>query len=207
MRRLRRPSPALVVAFVALVVALGGTALAATGQLVNIADGSKAANVAHVTNGGRLEVGDGDGPLTVDGQAAPAAPNTLVRVEGAGTGSNCVALGSPPSGKAWVLTSARINLYSASGLGPTQFIALFNDPGCAGLSLADDTPTQLGTEAIDLGDGLAIPAGATLAVRGFGNATLNYEVFAYGHSVPAGQVPAAGRAAKGSGRALPPAGR
>src|SRR4051794_6119304 len=150
MRRLRRPTPALVVAFLALLVALGGTALAATGQLVNIADGSKAANVAHVTSGGRLEVGDGDGPLTVDGQAAPAAPNTLVRVIGAGSGATCVQLGAPPAGKAWVLTSARINLYAAGGLGPTQFIALFDDPGCAGLSLADYTPTALGSEAIDL---------------------------------------------------------
>src|SRR4051794_31490146 len=186
MRRLRRPSPALAVAFLALIVALGGTALAATGQLVNIADGTKAANLAHVTNGGKLEVADGDGPLTVDGQvAAPAAAaNTLVRVEGSGIGANCVQLGSPPAGKAWVLTSARINLYAGSGLGPTQFIALFDDAGCAGLSLADYTPTGLGTEAIDLGDGLAIPAGATLAVRGFANASFSYEVFAYGHTVP-----------------------
>jgi hypothetical protein len=49
----------------ALFVALGGTAAAATGSLVNIADPSNSADVAHVDSSGRLQVGDSAGPLSV----------------------------------------------------------------------------------------------------------------------------------------------
>src|SRR4051812_31149575 len=55
MRNFRRPSPAAVLAFIALMVALGGTALAATGQLVNITDPTNAANKAAVDAGGALK--------------------------------------------------------------------------------------------------------------------------------------------------------
>lgn len=51
----------------ALFVALGGTAAAATGSLVNIADPSNSADIAHVDSSGRLQVGDSAGPLTVKG--------------------------------------------------------------------------------------------------------------------------------------------
>src|SRR3954469_12434650 len=57
MRLSRRPSAPGVLAFIALMVALGGTALAATGQLVNIADGSNAARIAHVDSAGSLQTG------------------------------------------------------------------------------------------------------------------------------------------------------
>lgn len=50
-----RPSPALIVAFLALVVALGGTALAATGQLVNITDPGTSSHKAKVDSSGALK--------------------------------------------------------------------------------------------------------------------------------------------------------
>jgi hypothetical protein len=53
--RSRRPSAGLVVAFIALLVALGGTALAATGQLVNIADGTNSAYLAKVDSAGAVK--------------------------------------------------------------------------------------------------------------------------------------------------------
>jgi hypothetical protein len=49
-------SPSMVVAVVALIAATAGTALAATGQLVNIADGSNAGNLAKVDNTGALRI-------------------------------------------------------------------------------------------------------------------------------------------------------
>jgi hypothetical protein len=49
-------SPSMVVAVVALIAATAGTALAATGQLINIADGSNAGNVAKVDTTGALKV-------------------------------------------------------------------------------------------------------------------------------------------------------
>jgi hypothetical protein len=55
-KRLHLPSPALVVAIVAVVLALGGVAWAATGQLVNIADPTNASNVAKVNGSGELRV-------------------------------------------------------------------------------------------------------------------------------------------------------
>jgi hypothetical protein len=51
----RRPSAGVVLGFVALCVALGGTALAATGQLVNIADPGNASQVAKVDTAGSLQ--------------------------------------------------------------------------------------------------------------------------------------------------------
>ena len=54
---MRRPSPALVVAFLALIIALGGTALAATGQLVNIVDPGSPSQKARVDSTGALRVG------------------------------------------------------------------------------------------------------------------------------------------------------
>ena len=55
MSRFRRPSTGTVLAFVALVIALGGTALAATGTVVNIADGTNPSYVAQVTSQGSLK--------------------------------------------------------------------------------------------------------------------------------------------------------
>jgi hypothetical protein len=49
-------SPSMVVAVVALIAATAGTALAATGQLINIADGSNAGNLAKVDTSGALKV-------------------------------------------------------------------------------------------------------------------------------------------------------
>jgi hypothetical protein len=56
MKRFKRPSNGTVIASVALFIAMGGTALAATGQLVNITDGSNSSLIAHVTASGQLRV-------------------------------------------------------------------------------------------------------------------------------------------------------
>jgi hypothetical protein len=57
---------------------LVGTALATAGQIVNISDRSGSAYFAKVSSDGKLVVGDGSGPLSVDGAVAgrPAAPAT-----------------------------------------------------------------------------------------------------------------------------------
>lgn len=64
LKHLRAPSPALVVALVALAAALGGTAVAAT-NAVTIADPTTPANKAAVSANGALQVG---------GTLAPTAP-------------------------------------------------------------------------------------------------------------------------------------
>src|SRR3954465_15545397 len=110
-------SPGTVLGGLALFVALGGTALAATGQLVNIADGNDATKVAHVDAAGKLNVGDGTGPMTVDGtvtsQQAPAT--AFWRSAGAisGGSSGCTTIATPPAGKAIILKTLTLNVYGA----------------------------------------------------------------------------------------------
>src|SRR4051794_40003705 len=119
MWNLRRPTPAGVLAFIALLIALGGTALAATGQLVNITDPTTAANKAKVDATGHLVVGDGSGPVTVDGTvvARDSGLSTYVHVIGNGgnASGSCQVIGAPPSGKAWVIKSMTLNILDENG--------------------------------------------------------------------------------------------
>jgi hypothetical protein len=67
------------VGLASLLSPLVGTALANVGQVVNISDHSGSAFFAKVDSAGKLAVGDGAGPLSVDGTvagrtAAPASP-------------------------------------------------------------------------------------------------------------------------------------
>ena len=73
MRRFSRPRAGTILAGLALFVALGGTAMAAA-TVVNIADPTTPSRVAHVDSAGKLEVGDGAGPLTVDGNVGETIP-------------------------------------------------------------------------------------------------------------------------------------
>ncbi|HEX8101188.1 MAG TPA: hypothetical protein VF533_01110 [Solirubrobacteraceae bacterium] len=57
LRRLRAPSLPTAISLLALSIVVTGTAFAATGQLVNISDGSNAGNVAKVDSTGALKVG------------------------------------------------------------------------------------------------------------------------------------------------------
>jgi hypothetical protein len=54
--KLKGVSPSMAVAVVALIAAMAAPALAATGQLINIADGSKSGNLAKVDHSGALRV-------------------------------------------------------------------------------------------------------------------------------------------------------
>ena len=70
--RLREQWLPISIGFLALVVASTGTAVAATGTVVNIADGTNGANVAHVDSSGRLLTNIG-GTGTVFARPAPAS--------------------------------------------------------------------------------------------------------------------------------------
>src|SRR3954452_21215867 len=96
----RRPSPASVLAFIALMVALGGTALAATGQIVNIGDGTTAGRLAKVDSSGKLLVGDGSTNLTIDGKVGDGGLFTTFRGTGFGSNSICTTMTAAPAGKA-----------------------------------------------------------------------------------------------------------
>lgn len=81
--RISKRRVALAALFVLAGVGLGsllsplvGTALATVGTVANISDNSASAYFAKVSSDGKLAVGDGAGPLSVDGTVAsrPAAP-------------------------------------------------------------------------------------------------------------------------------------
>jgi hypothetical protein len=151
-----------VLGLVALFVALGGTALAATGQLVNIADKTTAANVARVDAAGKLYVGDGAGALTVDGTvaASPVPPKVSVASIGYASAAGCSTVYSPPAGKTLVLTGLTVQVNRSSG-GTFAEVDLFKDTSCG---TAFDFVTNYSAEDIiqrsrDYGPGVVLPDG------------------------------------------------
>jgi hypothetical protein len=81
--RPRVPSLPTAISLLALSIVLGGTAYAATGQLVNIADGTAAGNVAHVSSSGSLYT---TGTASVSAPAKPFNLNALSFTDGVFTG-------------------------------------------------------------------------------------------------------------------------
>src|SRR5689334_5490422 len=128
--RARLPSPALGVACLALIVAFTGTAAAATGTIMNLADGTTG-TLAKVDSAGKVAVGDGAGNLTVDGtvDVRRAAPGSAFRKTTEVFGSaSCSALYAPPNGKAAIVTSFEVVAYDA-GATPGAVARLYvNDP-------------------------------------------------------------------------------
>jgi len=114
---LPQPSPALVLACLALLLAAGGVSLAAvktTGTAENIVDPVNAAQIAKVDPSGHLLVGDGAGPLTVDGtvSARPQAPSSSWRASEDFHNSNVFLVG--PTASPIQITSISASLGASS---------------------------------------------------------------------------------------------
>lgn len=108
MKRIRRPSPALVVACIALLVALGGTSIAAVNALpknsVGTAQLKKDAVVSSKVKDGTLKAADfASGQL----QAGPAGPPGPPGAAGAA--------GPPGPGARWALVNASGAIVASSG--------------------------------------------------------------------------------------------
>ena len=188
--RLGKPSPAIVVAIVAVVVATGGTAFAASGQLVNIVDPGNAAQAAKVDASGKLNVGDGSGSVTVDGtttsRESPA--NGLFRsVALPGSDGNCVALATPPAGKALIIKSVALNTVIINSPGLGKFLDLYLGANPCESFVMEINPPGVGLLNQPFEPGLGVPAGQRLWIRGFSVAS---EAFAFGYTVPSSSVPA-----------------
>ena len=189
--RFGKPSPAMVVAVVAVVVATGGTAFAATGQLVNIVDPGNAARAATVDASGQLNVGDGGGGLTVDGtttsRESPA--NALFRsfVFPNGSSGDCVALATPPAGKALIVKSVALDTVVIDSPGAGKFAGLYLGASTCESFVMEINPSGVGLLNQPFEPGLAVPAGQRLWVRAL---NISSEAFAFGYTVPAGSVPA-----------------
>jgi len=193
--RFPRPSVALVIAVMALLLAAGGGAFAAaraTGSSVNIVDPSVATQMAKVSSGGALQVG---GSVT----ATQAAPVNFVRASAVGLGSGrCTTVMTPPSGKALVLTQVQIDVYQDPSPGLGESVALYRGAGCSFSDvIADVKPPTIGATVLPFAPGVAIPAGS--AVSAAADDSVKAELYLLGYAVSASSVPAAPAASTATG--------
>ena len=123
--RITKSRAAIAALFVLAGVGLGsllsplvGSALATVGQTVNISDHSGSAFFAKVSSDGKLAVGDGAGPLSVDGTVAsrPAAPASPWRFSGVIHSPNGAFIAGP-SASPINLTSLSVSTNAPSGSG------------------------------------------------------------------------------------------
>ena len=130
------------------------SALANVGQVVNISDHSTSAFFAKVDSTGKLAVGDGAGPLSVDGtvtgrSAAPASPWYSRALNIANTSGVFLA---GPSASPINVTSLSISTDLSTGDGTHAYLFAYHVPSSAtGCTL--DTFDGTIWEIRDLGDG------------------------------------------------------
>lgn len=187
-----RPSPALVIAVLALLLAAGGGAFAAvrsTGNAVNIVDGTTAANIAKVSSSGSLQV---SGSVT----ASQASASNFLRGAAFGLSSTtCHGVLSPPSGKAMIVTEVEVDTYVDPSPGSGQAVGIWVGSGACQQEVADVNPPTVGPAVVNFSPGLAVPSGGTLSVDIRGG--VQAEAYAFGYAVSASSVPPI--AASGSG--------
>jgi hypothetical protein len=186
--RFSRPSTGTILGAIALFVALSGTALAATGTVVNIADPTTASHVAHVDANGKLQIGGG--PVSLSGTATTqiAPPSAYVHRFGFDNSSTCAVIAQPPTGKAMIIRDVRIDVFQDPSPGISQLVALYDDTTCSDL-VADVNPPTVGETVLPFDPGLGIAAGSALSM--VTNGSVAAEVYTDGYSVPSNQVPAA----------------
>jgi hypothetical protein len=157
--RITKARVALAAVFVLAGVGVGnllsplvGTALATVGQTVNISDHSSSAYFAKVDSAGKLAVGDGSGPLSVDGTVAsrpvaPASPWSASEDIEFG-----ITLLSGPSAVPIDVTSLSISTDASSGSNLNVFLYARTVPSSA---TSCTSTTDAGTlwHIRDLGDG------------------------------------------------------
>jgi hypothetical protein len=195
--RITRRRVAMAALFVLAGVGLGsllsplvGNALATVGSVVNISDRSAAANFAKVDSTGKVAVGDGSGPLTVDGSTTSrewGATNALFR-SFAFPNTTCRALATPPAGKALIIKSIALDTLSVtSPAGGGKFASFYvGTSGCQNFVM-DINPSGVGLINQPFEPGLGVPAGQRLWVFAL---DISAEAFAFGYTVASSAVPA-----------------
>ena len=195
--RFSKPSPGTVLGIVAIVIATTGTAFAATGQLVNITDGSNAARIAKVSQDGSLQVGDGSGALTVDGTTTSrqASPQNFVRFNRFVQFANsCTPVITAPANRALVITDITAGMGTS---GATDSVTSFYTGGCSDSVQHIFGLSQHETKPVPLGPGIVIPAGKSLEV--YANVGGLY-ASGFGYSIPAADARASKLMVASSGR-------
>lgn len=182
--KLSRPSFGTVLGGLALFVALGGTAAAATGTIVNIGDPNNASRVAAVDAANRLQVGG----LVNE---RPLPPTELWRAAAAVIGSGCQVIGTPPAGKGVVVRDFTVTVSDGSGtdFNGSHYIAVYSNTTCSGGAVWDVVPTSNGTTIATFDPGFALPASSGLSAINFSGGTFIFEVYAHGYAVAPAYLP------------------
>lgn len=163
-----RPSSGTILGGLALFVALGGTAAAATGSLVNIADPSNSANLAHVDSAGRLQVGDSAGPLSanINNAVNPSPERVLASGQCTDTSGNSIVV-TVPNTKTLRIRSMSVSQTTLNS--GSERLSIF-PPGAAvtGTPLMNVFAGDLagGGQSINLPSTLEFGAGLTSATSG-----------------------------------------
>ncbi|HEX8102937.1 MAG TPA: hypothetical protein VF533_10005 [Solirubrobacteraceae bacterium] len=195
------PSLPTAISLLALSIVVTGTAFAATGQIVNIADGSNVARIAHVSPTGSVQIGDGSGPLTVDGTTTSreALPTTFSTVATSLTSTDCTPIATPPTGRALIVKSISVDVFGLASPSGSTYVAL--GVACAGAAYVN--PSSLGVTTIPFEPGYVVPAKTQLMAYRSGD--VQAVVTVTGYTVPASQAPAAAASPQVKAGDTPPA--
>lgn len=193
--KLSRPSFGTVLGGLALFVALGGTAAAATGTIVNIGDPNNASRVAAVDAANRLQVGG----LVNE---RPLPPTDLWRAATAVFDNTCTTIGAPPAGKGLVVRDLTVSVIggSAADFDGGQFIVVYANSTCTGPPVWDMVPTSNGTTTMQFDPGIGIPASGQLSAINYSSGSFDFEVYAHGYLVASAYVPSTAVAPSKSGQ-------
>ena len=168
LRNLSRPAW-LTAGVLAGAIAVPAVTVAATATIVHVQGNG---HTASVSGGGQLRTVEMD-------------PANFVHLRG--STSNCSDLGTAPTGRALVLKSLSVSNITTVGVGDYVSANVSVGTVCGfGTVIGDAEFAAPGSHEVDLGDGVAIPAGkhVYLSVNG-GNVTVN----AYGYSITSDAVP------------------
>ncbi|HEX8102627.1 MAG TPA: hypothetical protein VF533_08455 [Solirubrobacteraceae bacterium] len=214
LRRLRVPSLPTAISLLALSIVVTGTAFAATGQLVNIADGSNAARLAHVSSTGSVQIGDGAGPLTVDGTTTSREAPLTEAVHFAAfvnTYTDCVSIATPPTGKALVIKTLRVNAYAIGDASSGQHYVHLTIGACSGgqENVLYAHATSADVDHYSFEPGLIVPGGKSLiaTTSAPGESSLYTEVSGEGYKVASSAVRVAANVGPALAGAPPAPGR
>ena len=149
---------------------------------MNIADGTNAAQIAHVNAAGSLQVAG-----TVTTQLATPASYSHSAAFNVDSTRAWVQIATPPTGKAMIIRQVRVDVFADPSPGVGQNIQLYAGTGCS-TTIADINPSGIGEVILPFDPGMALPAGAKLSANVFGS--VKAEFFGDGYVVPSAQVPA-----------------
>ena len=188
-----RPGTGTILGAIAVFIALGGTAFAAGATVVNIADPTTPANVAHVNSAGQLQI-SGSASVTNTVSTELAAPSAYLNFFAGLTNGTCVEIAAPPSGKAMIVREALVDVVSDPNT--SDNFGLIEGTACQGSVVAEVNAPTIGEITLPFDPGLAIPAKSGLSA--FANGSLQVDVGIEGYAVPSSQVPAGAVRASGA---------